>query len=67
MQKNLMKYFPLFVLPALIAFTIAFIIPFLMGFFLSFTEFTTVTNSQWVGLKNYARIFTSDNNEFLNA
>ena len=66
MQKTLRKYFPLFVLPTLIAFAVVFLIPFLMGIYLSFTEFTTVTNSRWVGLQNYVTAFTT-NREFLNA
>ena len=66
MQRTLRKYFPLFVLPTLIAFVIAFLIPFLMGLYLSFTEFTTVTDSRWVGLKNYITAFTA-NREFINA
>ena len=41
MQRTLRKFFPLFVLPTLIAFVIVFLIPFLMGIYLSFTEFTT--------------------------
>ena len=48
MRKSMNKYFPLFVLPTLIAFTLFFIIPFLMGIGLSFTKFTTVTNAKWV-------------------
>ena len=66
MQRTLRKFFPLFVLPTLIAFVIVFLIPFLMGIYLSFTEFTTVTNSHWVGLKNYITAFTA-NKEFVNA
>ena len=66
MQRTLRKFFPLFVLPTLIAFVIVFLIPFVMGIYLSFTEFTTVTNSQWVGLKNYITAFTA-NQEFVNA
>ncbi|NLF26577.1 MAG: sugar ABC transporter permease [Clostridiales bacterium] len=66
MQKTLRRYFPLFVLPTLIAFAVVFLIPFLMGVYLSFTEFTTVTNSRWVGLSNYVTAFTT-NREFLNA
>lgn len=66
MQKALRKYFPLFVLPTLIAFVIVFLVPFLMGMYLSFTEFTTVTNSKWVGFQNYITAFTT-NKEFLNA
>lgn len=65
MEKRLKKYFPIFVLPTLIAFCIAFLIPFIMGVYLSFTEFTTVANSKWVGLSNYAKAF--GNKEFLNA
>jgi len=65
MEKSLKKYFPIFVLPTLIAFTIAFLVPFILGIFLSFTEFTTVTDARWVGLKNYARIF--EDGEFVNA
>lgn len=57
MDKSLKKYFPVFVLPTLIAFTVAFLIPFLLGIVLSFTEFTTVADAKWVGLKNYLRIF----------
>jgi len=66
MQKTLKKYFPIFVIPTLVAFTIAFIIPFIMGVYLSFAKFTTVTNSTWVGLDNYIKIFTI-NNDFINA
>ncbi len=66
MYKSLRKYFPVFVLPTFIAFLIAFLIPFLMGVYLSFTEFTTVSNAKWVGLRNYAQIFTA-NSDFLNA
>ena len=37
MQASLKKYFPVFVLPTLLAFAIAFLVPFVIGFFLSFT------------------------------
>ena len=66
MQKSLKRYFPLFVLPTLLAFVIAFLIPFIMGVYLSFCKFTTVTNAQWVGFSNYVRAFTA-NKEFVNA
>lgn len=58
MEKSLKKYFPIFVLPTLIAFAIAFLIPFILGIVLSFTKFTTVTNAEWVGLSNYVNIFS---------
>lgn len=65
-QKTLQKYFAFFALPTLIAFTIAFVIPFIMGLYLSFAEFTTVNNAQWVGIANYVRAFTA-NTEFADA
>ena len=65
MHKNVKKYFPIFALPTLIAFAIAFLIPFFMGIYLSFTEFRTVTNAKWVGLRNYVDAF--HNKDFLNA
>ena len=37
-----------------------------MGIYLSFTEFTTVESSTWVGLENYIKAFTKDEN-FINA
>ena len=60
MEKSIKKYFPIFALPTLVAFTIGFIIPFVMGVYLSFCEFTTVTDAKFVGIKNYLRIFTDD-------
>ncbi|MBQ8175632.1 MAG: sugar ABC transporter permease [Oscillospiraceae bacterium] len=59
------KYFPLFVLPTLIAFAAFFIVPFVMGIYLSFNKFTTVENAEWIGLKNYILAFS--NTDFLNA
>ena len=60
MQKSMKRYFPIFALPTLVAFTIGFIIPFIMGIYLSFCDFTTISNAKFVGLKNYARIFTDN-------
>ena len=61
MQNKMMKkYFPVFVLPTLLAFTIGFILPFIMGVYLSFCKFTTVTDAKFVGLQNYVKIFTED-------
>ena len=53
MNKTLKKYFPIFVLPTLAAFTIGFIVPFVEGIYLSFCKFTTVNNAKWVGISNY--------------
>ena len=59
MQKTLKRYFPIFVLPTLIAFSFAFIIPFVMGVYLSFCKFKTITNAQFVGLENYIKDFVN--------
>lgn len=65
MNRRHKRYFPIFLLPTLIAFTIAFIIPFILGIVLSFTDFTTVIDAKWVGLKNFKAVFT--NQDFINA
>ncbi len=66
MNKHNNRWFAVFVLPTLAAFLLAFLVPFGMGVWLSFTKFTTVTDAKWVGLDNYIRAFTEDN-DFLRA
>lgn len=61
----LKKWFPIFVLPTLAAFTIVFAVPFILGLGLSFTEFTTVLDAKWVAFANYVKAFS--NRDFLNA
>lgn len=65
MQKTYKKYFAIFALPTIIAFTIFFIVPFVEGIVLSFCKFTTVTNASWIGPANYLRAFSND--DFTNA
>lgn len=65
-SRILKKYFPFFVMPISVCYLLAFLIPFLMGIYLSFTEFTTVSNARFVGLSNYAALFSADDN-FLHA
>lgn len=59
MQKTLKKYFPIFLFPTVIAFCIAFVIPFITGLYLSFCNFTTVSNAKFVGFENYIKAFSS--------
>jgi len=61
MKNPVKRYFPIFVMPTLIAFLVAFVIPFLLGLYLSFTEFRTVSDAKFVGLANYISAFTQDN------
>ena len=65
MEKTLKKYFPIFVLPTLAAFTIGFIWPFIWGVYLSFQRFTTVSKTTFVGLQNYISVF--QDSSFLHA
>jgi len=60
MKHPARRYFLVLVLPTLVAFIIAFAIPFVLGLFLSFTEFTTVTDATFVGFKNYLTAFMED-------
>ena len=66
MKSQLKRWGAIFILPTFIAFTISFLVPFIMGIYLSFTEFTTVTNATFVGADNYIKAFTG-NRDFLNA
>lgn len=65
MQKAISKYWPIFVLPTLAAFTIGFIWPFIWGVYLSFQRFTTVSKTTFVGLQNYISVF--QDSSFLHA
>ena len=60
MEKAIQRYWPVFVLPTLLAFIIGFIWPFIWGVALSFCKFTTVQNVTFVGLGNYAKIWLDD-------
>ncbi|MEG1190796.1 MAG: sugar ABC transporter permease [Oscillospiraceae bacterium] len=57
MQKAIKKYFPIFGLPTAIAFVIGFLVPFIMGLYLSFCKFKTVSDTTFVGLDNYVKLF----------
>ena len=60
MNRTVKRYFPIFVLPTLLSFTVAFLVPFIMGFILSFAEFRTVSDATFVGFSNYIRAFSED-------
>ena len=52
-KRQLVKYFPVFVLPAFAAFCIGFLYPFLHGIYLSFCNFRTTSDARFVGISNY--------------
>ena len=55
MEKAIKRYWPIFVLPTLLAFIIGFIIPFIQGAYLSLCQFTTVRDATFIGVSNFAR------------
>ena len=58
MEKALKKWFPVFVLPTLVAFIIGFIWPFIQGVYLSFCQFITIDKAKFIGIQNYIRALT---------
>ena len=61
MEKSIKRYWPVFVLPTMVAFVIGFIVPFVEGIYLSFCEFTTIKDAEFVGVKNYIAAFQDAN------
>ena len=57
MVKATKKWWPVFVLPTVLAFIIGFVIPFCEGLYLSFCKFTTINKASWVGISNYVKVF----------
>ncbi len=66
MQRALQRYWPVFVLPTMLCYLIGFGLPFVMGLYLSFCDFTTLSDARFVGLENYIRAF-NDAGQFWHA
>lgn len=67
MEKAIRKYWPVFVIPTMLAFAIGFLIPFLMGLYLSFCKFNTVTDATFTGITNYIMAFTDTSSNFVHS
>lgn len=61
MKNNLKKYYGVFALPTTVVFIAIFLIPFILGIYLSFCDFTTVSDSVFTGINNYKAIFRDEN------
>ena len=57
LQKNMKKWWPVFLLPTFAAFVIGFIIPFVQGVYLSFCKFQTINKTTFIGVSNYVKAF----------
>ena len=64
-QRPIRKFAPVFVLPTFAACCIGFVWPFIQGINLSFCNFNTPKDAKWVGISNYAKVFSDAG--FLNA
>ena len=60
MQKNIRRYWPIFLLPTLAAFLLGFVIPFIQGLYLSLCKFTTINKTTFVGFTNYVKAFQDE-------
>ena len=67
MERAIRRYWPVFVLPTLLACFIGFVIPFVMGLYLSFCDFTTLSDAVFTGFDNYVRAFSDASGEFVHA
>lgn len=63
--KAIRRWWALFTLPTFAAFIIGFLVPFILGVWLSFCDFTTVTDAEFNGIENYKRALADE--EFLRA
>ena len=64
-MNNLKKYYGIFALPASAVFAVVFLIPFALGIYLSFCNFTTVSDSVFTGAENYIKALSDT--DFRNA
>jgi len=67
LERFIGKYWPVFVLPTLLAFAIGFLVPFGMGLYLSFCDFTTLSDAHFTGIDNYLRAFSDVSGGFLHS
>ena len=58
LRRPIQRCAPFFILPTFLAFCIGFIWPFLQGIYLSFCNFNTPADAQWVGVTNYVKAFS---------
>lgn len=58
LRRNAIPY--LFMAPWLVGFFLLTLIPMLQSFYLSFTDYNMAQGADWVGLGNYARMFSND-------
>ena len=58
LRKPIKRWAPLFIIPVFASFCIGFVWPFLRGIYLSFCNFNVPSDATWIGVANYAKIWT---------
>ena len=58
LRKPLQRNFLIFMMPMVASFAIGFVWPFLQGIYLSFCNFNTPKDAKWLGIQNYAKVFS---------
>ena len=56
-SRPIRRFSWLFLLPTFMAFFIGFVWPFMQGIYLSFCNFNTPKDGEWVGIANYVKVF----------
>ncbi len=56
-KAPLRRMAPIFLLPTFAAFLIGFVWPFIQGIYLSFCNFNIIDDAEFIGIKNYLRVF----------
>ena len=54
-SRSIRRWFPLFMGPMAAAFAIGFLWPFIHGIYLSFCQFRTTSDAEWIGFGNYLK------------
>ncbi len=54
-SRSIRRWFPLFMGPMVAAFAIGFLWPFIHGIYLSFCQFRTTSDAEWIGFGNYLK------------
>ena len=60
LARTISRWFPLFMLPTVVAFCIGFVWPFIQGIYLSFCDFMVPKDAEFIGFENYVKAFADE-------
>jgi len=59
-SRPIQRCFPVFMIPTFLAFCVGFVWPFLQGIYLSFCNFRTPRDAEFIGISNYIKALTDE-------